>query len=129
MLEALAAVAVFSIGVLGTLALQAQAMKNVDAARYRAEAASLVQTLIATMATADAATLDARYASSGEGYAAFARLTRRLPGADRPGNAPIVQVEAGPSSASRRVTITLRWQLPADRASRRYDVSAVIGRD
>jgi type IV pilus assembly protein PilV len=130
-LEALAAVCVFSLGVLGTLALQAQAMRSVDAARYRAEAASLAQTLLAMMATADAATLAARYSSSGagEGYAAFVRLARRLPGADRSGNEPVVNVSAGPSNASRRVAITLYWQLPDDVTRRRHDIAAVVGRD
>jgi len=129
-LEALTAVAVFSFGVLGTLALHAQAMRAIDDARYRTEAVNLAQTLIATMWASDAATLASRYSGAGgEGYAAFARLARRLPGAELPGNAPIVSVDAGPSAASRRVKVTLRWQMPAESVARRYDAIAIIGGD
>ena len=129
-LEALTAVAVFSFGVLGTLALHAQAMRAIDDARYRTEAVNLAQTLIATMWASDAATLASRYSGAGgEGYAAFARLARRLPGTELPGNAPIVSVDAGPSAASRRVKVTLRWQMPAESVARRYDAIAIIGGD
>ena len=129
LLEALVAIAVFSIGILGNVAMQAQALRHVDAAHYRGEAMHVAQGLIGWMSAADPATLVARYSGpgTGPGYDAFARMALRLPGSALPGNAPEVRVEAGPSAASRRVSIALHWQMPGERSAHHYTTSAVIG--
>jgi type IV pilus assembly protein PilV len=131
LLDALAAIAIFSIGVLGNVALQAQALRHVHAAQCRSEAVGLVHALVGRMSAEDPATLAGRYdaQAGGEGYAAFSRQVLRLPGADRPGNAPEVRVEPGPAPASRKVSVAVRWQLPGEPAAHRYGAVAVFGAD
>jgi type IV pilus assembly protein PilV len=128
-LEALMAVAVFSIGVLGTIALHARSQGHIDDARYRGEATRLAVSLIGTMWAEDPATLATRYDRDrgGDGYAAFARLARRLPGTDIAGNEPDVRVASGPSAASRSVSVTVHWQRPGTALRHRYAATAVIG--
>jgi type IV pilus assembly protein PilV len=130
-LEALTAVAVFSIGVLGIVALHARSMAHIDNARYREEAARLAISLVATMWAEDPAALAARYdrAGGGAGYADFSRRVRRLPGADVEANAPDVQVAGGPSAASRTVSVTVHWQRPGAPARHHYAATAVIARN
>jgi type IV pilus assembly protein PilV len=131
LLEALTAIAIFSVGVLGTVAISAQSMGHIDAARYRGEAARLALSQLAAMAAEDPALLAERYDSErgGAGHAAFARLAQRLPGASVAGNAPSVRVTSGPSLASRSVTVTLRWQMPGTAIAHRYAATGVIGRN
>jgi type IV pilus assembly protein PilV len=127
LLEALVAAAVFAIGVLGAAAFHAESMRRIDDARNRTAAAHLTLGLMARMWTEDPATLDARYAGGGDGYAAFARLARQLPGGERDENAPTVRVDAGPSASSRTVTATVRWQSAGNATAHRFAASAVIG--
>jgi len=129
LLDALTAIAVFSIGVLGNVALQAQAIRHVHAAHCRTEAAHLVHALVGRMWAEDPATLAARYGTQagGEGYAAFSRQVLRLPGAGLAGNTPDVRVEPGPTPSSRKVTVAVHWQLPGETAAHRYGTAAVIG--
>jgi type IV pilus assembly protein PilV len=126
--EALTAIAVFSVGVLGNVALQAQAIRHLDDAHNRSEAAHLAQALVGRMWGEDPAGIAARYAQpDGTGYAAFARLARRLPGAHIAGNAAEIRVEPGPGAGSRQVTVVLHWQLPGEAAPHRHSLTAVVG--
>ena len=127
LLEALVAAAVFAVGVLGTVAFHAAALREIDAARDRTEAAGLTLGLFARMWSEDPASLEARYAAGGDGYAAFARLARRLPGSEHAGNAPTIRVTAGPSGRSRIVTATVRWQRPDSRGAHRFAATTVVG--
>ena len=127
LLEALVAAAVFGIGVLGTVAFHAAALREIDAARDRTEAVDLTLGLFARMWAEDPATLEARYAAGGDGYAAFARLVRRLPGGEHAGNAPTIRVTPGPSGRSRTVTATVNWQRPDSRGAHRFAATAVVG--
>ncbi len=131
LLEALVAIAVFAVGVLADVAVQAVAFRHVSAAHYRSEAVHLAAAAFGRMWADDPAMLAARYASDagGTGYAELARLAQQLPGAAQAANAPAVTVDAGPSADSRRVTITLRWQLPGDPSVHRHSATAVIGRN
>lgn len=127
LLEALVAAAVFAVGVLGTVAFHAAALREIDAARDRTDAVELTLGLFARMWAEDPATLEARYAAGGDGYATFARLARRLPGSEHASNAPTIRVTAGPSGRSRTVTATVRWQRPDSRGVHRFAASAVVG--
>ena len=131
LLESLIAIAIFSIGVLGNVALHAQVIRHVHAAQCRSEATHLVQSLIGRMATEDPTALAARYDSAlgGDGYLEFARAAQRLPGAGRAGNAPEVRVDAGPAPSSRKVTVAVHWQLPGEPVAHRHGTAAVIGRN
>ncbi len=129
LLDALTAIALFSIGVLGNVGMQAQAIRHVHGAHCRSEAADLVHAQIGRMRAEDPASLAARYdmQAGGSGYAAFSRLALRLPGADVPDNAPEIRVEPGPAPSSRRVTVAVRWQLPGEPTAHRYGATAVVG--
>jgi type IV pilus assembly protein PilV len=131
LLEALIGLAVFSIGVLGIVALHAQSVRHLNDARNRDDAAHLAQSLIASMWAEDPATLAEHYDQErgGDGYVRFARLARRLPGTDLAGNAPDVRVTGGPSAASRAVSVAVHWQMPGDPIGHRYAITAVIGRN
>jgi hypothetical protein len=128
LLEAVVAAGVFAVGVLGTVAFHAAALREIDAARDRSEAAGLALSLFARMWTEDPATLDASYATGGEGHADFTRLARRrLPGSERAENAPAIRVDAGPSARSRTVSVTMRWRRPDSRGAHRFAATAIIG--
>ena len=131
LLEALSAIAVFSIGVLANVALLAQAFRQVNDAQYRSEAAALAHALIGRMWADNPATLAARYdaQTGGDGYTAFARLALRLPGAQIAGNAPEVRVESGPTATSRRVNVAVHWQMPGEPLAHHYRALAVIGQN
>ena len=131
LIETLTAILLFSVGVLGTVALQAHAIRHINDAQIRSEAAHLAHSLIARMWADDPRTLVERYDSGrgGDGYRDFAALALRLPGAARASNAPDVQIGRGPSIASQAVSVTVRWQLPGETQSHRYSSSAVIGRN
>ena len=129
LLDAVAAIAVFAIGSLGCITLQAHAIRHVHAGHCRSEAAHLVQALVGRMRAEDPAALAARYdaRTGGAGYTAFSRLALRLPGADNPGNAPELRVEQGPAPGSRRVTVGVHWQLPGEPVAHRHGATVVIG--
>jgi type IV pilus assembly protein PilV len=128
LLETLIAVLIFSFGILGIVALQAQSIRHVNDAQYRGEAIYLANSLIGRMWADDRQALEASYGSvSGEGYKAFKDAVARLPGATIPGNEPVVTVTAGPSTTSSNVTVTIRWQLPGESTSHNYQTTAVVG--
>jgi len=136
LLEALMAVLVFSLGVLGIVGLQAQSIRHVNDSQYRGEAIFLANAFVAQMwvddrSATDPAYLKATYEDSngGSGYAALKEMVRRLPGADLSGNAPTVKVDAGPTPTSSVVTVTVFWQAPGDPTVHNYATNAVIGRN
>lgn len=136
LVEALMAVLVFSLGVLGIVGLQAQSIRHVNDAQYRGEAIFLANALVAQMWADDRSATDPGYlkatyedGSGGPGYAAFKEMVRRLPGADLSGNAPTVTVAAGPTPTSSVVTVTVFWQAPGDPTVHNYATNAVIGRN
>jgi type IV pilus assembly protein PilV len=132
LIEALIAILIFSIGILGIVGLQASAVRQSTDARYRAEAAHLAQLLMGQMWTGDrtAATLKTQYntcTSGCAGYLAWLGTVQGvLPGVDAgEGTTPAVNV-----SDDGVVTITIYWRSPgdeADAAAHRYDVQAQIG--
>jgi type IV pilus assembly protein PilV len=132
LIEALIAILIFSIGILGIVGLQAAAVKQSTDARYRAEAAYLAEQLLGQMwiGQRDAATLTARYASSCgtacAGYAAwFNNVKSVLPNVfEDQDTKPDVLI-----SPQGVVTITLKWRAPGDDNNtdpHRYDVEAQI---
>ena len=118
LLEALVAILIVALGVLGTVGLMARSMQDVDDAKNRGEAAYLANSLIGQMWIDDRTTaaLALKYskASAGTGYAEFKSLVeQRLPeAATQPQD---VVVAAGPSPTSTVVTITVRWRPPGDK--------------
>lgn len=136
LIETLIAVLLFSLGVLGIVALQAQSTRHVGDAQYRGEAVFLANTLVSQMwvddrTSSDLTYLDTTYghAGGGTGYVAFKEMVRTLPGADLSTNAPRVSVAPGPVTTSSVVTITVFWQSPGEPSPHNYSTTAVIGRN
>lgn len=137
LLDALVSILIFSIGILGLLAVQANAARLASDAKYRTDAALQADRLIAQMWMADPSTLATSFAGTGAssssgsdggsgaaaaptnpGYNAWLKdvdcstavnLTNCLPGVTA--NPPTVTV-----SATGLVTITIRWLGPSQAA-------------
>jgi type IV pilus assembly protein PilV len=130
LLEALIAILIFSIGILGIVGLQATAVKQSTDARYRAEAALLADQLIGQMWVSNRTTsnLQTQFnsATAGAGYQAWlARVSGTLPGVTATSNPPAVNV-----TANGVVTISVFWLAPNEEPGadpHRYDVEAQIG--
>ena len=140
LLEALIALLLFSMGILGLMGLQAIAVKNTADAKYRTEAAFLANQIIGQMWTENPANLPA-YAHNpttagvcnfGGGASANANVTAWL------GNASTLGTVAGnlPGATSVRqqiivgagnlVTVTICWQGPQEAAPHNYVAIAQI---
>jgi type IV pilus assembly protein PilV len=143
LLEALIAILIVALGVLGSVGLLARSMQDIDDAKFRGEAAFLANQLIGQMWVTDrqTANLDANFSSSpgtAPGYLDFKALVeQRLPNADKfiqdvvVAAGPIVPVAPAVATNS-LVTITIRWQPPGERTAtppppHRYSVTASIG--
>jgi type IV pilus assembly protein PilV len=134
LIEALIAILIFSIGILGIVGLQATAVQQSSDARYRAQAAELAQQLIGQMWTGDrtASTLQTNYnctppcSSAGTGYTAwYSQVTAGLPGVASDATLkPAVSVDSAGV-----VTVTLYWRQPSDDAatSHKYQLQSQIG--
>ncbi len=138
MLEALIAILIVALGVLGSVGLLARSLQETGDARNRAEAAALANGLINDMWLSDrlTTTLQAEYDSNpgtGNGYLDFkALVASRLP--NTAATPPEVVVVAGPIvpanpalQTNSSVTITITWQPPGDTVPHKYDVMASIG--
>jgi len=136
LLEVLIAILIFSFGILGIVGLQAQSIRHVNDVQYRSEAVFLANSFVSKMWADDRTATDPTYldttygdAGAGPGYTEFYKMVQGLPGADLAGNAPTVKVEAGPSTTSTLVTVTVFWQLPGEKTAHNYSTTAVIGRN
>jgi type IV pilus assembly protein PilV len=121
LLEALIAILIVALGVLGSVGMLARSVQDVDDAKNRGEAAYLANMLIGQMWLDDrlTASLDTMYSSAvgtGAGYGNFKTMVeQRLPNADK--YPPVVTVAAGPipaNLASSVVTITILWCPPGE---------------
>lgn len=116
LIEALVAILIFSLGILGIVGLQGTAVQQSGDARYRSEAAQLAEQLVGEMWTGNRtlADLQTQFNTCADtacpGYNAwYARVAGTLPGVTRTGaTRPEVAVQNGGV-----VTITVRWQLPS----------------
>ncbi|MBS1189474.1 MAG: pilV [Rhodocyclaceae bacterium] len=112
LLEALIAILIFSLGVLGAIGMQAVAVKQTTDARYRTEASLLVNQLIGRMWVSDRtpASLAANFNTGNTNYNTWKDEVRQtLPGIGV-GTAPTVNV-----GTDGTVTIVIYWRLPSDR--------------
>lgn len=129
LLEVLAALLIFSIGILGIVSLQATSAKQSSAAEYRSMAALLASDLVSKMwlSNRTSTTLQAYYGSGagGDGYTSWlATVTGSgLPGAAS--NPPTVTFTTVPgggttSTSSSLATIKIFWQAPGDTSVHQY---------
>ncbi len=124
-MESLLALVVFSVGLIGLLALLSATLLESGNAAYRTEASLLAADLIARMWNGDRSpqALQQRFSDPAKGEYAdwLRRVQANLPGVSTTANSP--QLEIG---ADRRVTLTLRWQAPGDQRDHQLVVHAVI---
>ena len=120
LIDAMVAIVIFSIGVLGMVELQAAAIKLSSDAKYRSDAAMATEQVIAQMWASDPAALSARFKSpEGAAYKAWkdtvTAVTAQsgLPGASA--KPPTIEV-----TADNIVTVTVYWQAPGDAAYHQY---------
>jgi len=143
LLDALVAVVIFSIGIVGLVALQGAAMQMTGAASYRINAAMLADQLIAQMwANGDPSQLLTDYVGSGgKGDTKYmtwlssidctstSHVTGCLPGV--PANPPSIEISqqaiTNSSNAQYQVTITINWQAPGDSNPHSYVSITDIG--
>ena len=145
LLEALIAILIVALGVLGSVGLLARSMQDMDDAKNRGEAAYLANQLISQMWLSDRVTvnIETEFGSAtgtGTGFGHFRTLVeQRLPNADQ--YPQVVTVAAGPNAAnlaSSLVTVVISWCPPGEWTSagcrngipngeHRYVVSASIG--
>jgi type IV pilus assembly protein PilV len=133
LLEALIAILIFSIGILGLMGLQATAVKQSTDARYRSQAAQLADQLVGQMWSGDrtVANLRTQYNTCGTtacgGYQGwFNAVNATLPGVSPTSNTrPTVSVDNDGV-----ITISVFWRAPTDDDTtppHRYQIETQIG--
>lgn len=120
LLEALFGLVIFSIGILGLVALQARAISLTEDAGYRSQAAMLSSQFLTQARLADAAKVKTDFASpGGTGYKNWAKQVEKiLPGASIKGPEAIwsdaADVTGGGSSETQlQVKLTIYWKPPS----------------
>lgn len=122
LLEALIALLIFAIGILGLVGMQAISIKLTADSKYRAEASMFADQLINQMWVDDRtnAVLINNYdsATGRPKYVAWRdqiQAAGGLPGSTMSGNAPTVTIDV-----NNVVTVTILWQAPDEQAAHRY---------
>jgi type IV pilus assembly protein PilV len=135
LLEALIGILIFSLGILGIVGLQAQAIRFTNDAEYRAEAVYLANSLISQMWADKRDTLKANYDSTvgGPRYAQFKTdVQTRMSGAIL--TDPIVKVDTAdlPAAVTKNssvVQVQIAWQMPGDTTPHNYTTTGVIAQN
>jgi type IV pilus assembly protein PilV len=109
LIEAMVAILIFSIGILGIVGMQANMLRNTSDSKYRADASDVAQQRIGQM-WADPSNL-ANYAGTASVPLPAGVMTTSL---------------SGVTAAGAIVTVTVTWQLPGDTASHVYSTVANI---
>lgn len=134
LLEALIAILIFSIGILGIVKLQATSIQQSADAEYRSIAAMMANDAISQMWASDKtpATLKANF-ESGTPYTTWRAkvIASGLPNVSATTNTPtisIASVSAGGTGgvASNQATVTVFWQPPHESTPRRFSAIAQI---
>lgn len=113
LIEALVSIVIFSIGILALIALQVVSVRQSGNAKYRSDAALLVNQLIGQMWVSDRtpATLQTNFNTGGAQYATWAAAVQaHLPSGAA--SAPTVVV-----AADGQVTINVFWKAPNEQAT------------
>ncbi|MBT9498759.1 MAG: pilus assembly protein PilV [Zoogloea sp.] len=122
LLEALVALLIFSLGLLGMIGFQAASTRIVTDSRFRTEAAILADELIAKMSVDKRSVVIANYAydSEGGGGGASTRTwfeTRVIEASKLPNPKVKVDVASGASVDTFTVTVRIQWDLPSSGTS------------
>jgi type IV pilus assembly protein PilV len=124
LLEAMIGILIFSLGILALVGMQALAIKQVNDAKYRADASFFANQIIGEMWVNRTNLANYAYAGGGGPPAALANwvtsVQNGLPGVTGAVNQPTVTV------AGTTVTVTVFWQPPAATAAHRHVTIAYI---
>lgn len=116
LLEALVALLIFSLGLLGMLGFQAASTRIATDSRFRTEAAILADELISKMSVDKRAVVISEYvyeSPGGGGASAHAWFTKRVKEASKlPNPKAKVDVDNGKAIDTFVVTVTIEWELP-----------------
>jgi type IV pilus assembly protein PilV len=128
LLEALIAILIFTLGVLGIVGLQARSLKAVGEAQYRGEAAFYAETLAGRMWAHDPASVQTYFAQSGTGFTSWSDQITAA-GTGLPGAAikpPLIEYKTDVDSLTGvRAVVTIFWQLPGDERECGGDTSQI----
>ncbi|TXH32937.1 MAG: type IV pilus modification protein PilV [Burkholderiaceae bacterium] len=130
LLEALVAILIFSVGILGIVKLQATSIQQSSAAEYRTIASMMANDVISQMWVSDKtpATLKTNFESAGGGTAytqwQSQVIASGLPGVSATQNAPTIAITGG--TASSQAVVTVFWKAPFEADVRRFTAIAQI---
>lgn len=112
LLEALVALLIFSLGLLGMIGFQAASTKIATDSRFRTEAALLADELMAKMAMSDLAAVKSDYAQNGTKFQSWYK--DRVIGASYLPNATVTIDWTSPSYTSKTLVavLTIQWTMP-----------------
>jgi len=141
LLDALVAIVIFSIGILGMVALQASAVTMTSSANYRINAAMLTDQVIAQMWGDTSSSLQTDFVgkggTGGSQYTAWFNTldcssttasTSCLPGVKaNPPTIAITQTNPAKRPNDYKVTVTINWQAPGDSSVHSYVSITQIG--
>ena len=145
LIDAMIAILIFSVGILGLVALQASAMEMTGSANYRINAAMQADHVIAQMWATNPSQLKTLFegsggsdSSGGDGYLTWAKAidctakqpsTGCLPSAKKyPPSIAVVQQDISSSGNTQyQVTVTVYWQAPTDSTKHKYVSVTAIG--
>ncbi len=139
LLEAVIAILIFSLGVLGVLGMQAMSISASRDAKYRADATLLAGEVLGKMWAGDrrGEVLKQRFvgdgaAGSGTDYVAWkSRVVSILPGVESDA-LPVISITPGAYDAVHKfstasvVTVTVYWRAPNDQVRHQYQIIARI---
>lgn len=126
LLESLAAILVFSLGILALVALLGASVRDAASAGYRSQASLLASQVIGQMWSGDKsnAALVAGYTGSGALYTAWqARVVKALPGVDVASAATKPTITVNGDS---QVVVTVYWLTPGETKAHKYVAMARI---
>ena len=111
LLEALVAMLIFSLGLLGLIGFQAASTKIATDSRFRTEAAMLADELLAKMAASEISQVEADYAVGGSKFKAW--LNGRVKGGSRLSNVGVTPTFVrSATSTTMLVTLRIEWTMP-----------------
>ena len=147
LIDAMVAILIFSVGILGLVALQGSAIEMTGSAKYRVNAAMLADHVIAQMWATDPSQLKTLFQGSGSsdggssGGTSYTAWAKRLdctaskpdivclPGAKaNPPSIDVVEQDISSSGNTQyQVTVTVYWQAPSDSTKHKYVSVTAIG--
>jgi len=111
LLEALVAMLIFSLGLLGLIGFQAASTKIATDSRFRTEAAMLADELLAKMAASEVSQVESDYAVGGSKFKAW--LDGRVKAGSRLSNVAVTPTFArSATSTGMLVTLRVEWTMP-----------------